>query len=190
MRIKLITAPATLPVTIDEVASHIRVSDDPDETYYLTSLIDSAAAYIDGVYGMGFCMMPQTLELMIDQFTNTIKIPVYPVSSVVSIKYIDTEGTEQTLEESKYTLNSYGNMPTVAPSYNEQWPSTRNISGAVKIQFIAGFSALPQDLKHAVLLLVGHWYDNREAATSSGTFSETPFAVKAILNKYAVAGIA
>lgn len=189
MRLKLITAPTNLPVTLTEAKNHLRVSGDLDDTY-ITSLIEAAAGFVDGIYGMGFCLMPQTWEMALDRFNSEVKIPIYPVSSVASVAYVDSEGAEQTVASSVYQLNNYGSSPNITLKYNQNWPTSRNIADAVKIRFIAGFESLPEDLKHAVLLLVGHWYENREAATSSGTFSETPFAVKAILNKYAVAGIA
>ena len=70
-------------------------------------------------------------------------------------------------------------------AYGESWPSfTPYPTGAVRIQFTAGYNDIanvPQMVKQAILLLVGHWYENREA-TLAGTISrEIEFAVHALL---------
>ena len=51
---------------------------------------------------------------------------------------------------------------------------------------------LPADLKHAAKMLVSHYYENREAATSGGTtmqVMEVPFAVTALLDRYKTFGL-
>lgn len=47
---------------------------------------------------------------------------------------------------------------------------------------------LNDDVRTAMLLLIGHWYANREAA-SSGGLTETPFAVEALLQPYRIYGV-
>ncbi|MFC5386578.1 head-tail connector protein [Aquamicrobium segne] len=44
-------------------------------------------------------------------------------------------------------------------------------------------STVPDPLKVAILLLVGHWYQNREATSSAGMAS-LPFAVEALIAPY------
>ena len=46
----------------------------------------------------------------------------------------------------------------------------------------AGQAAMPDDLRQAVLMLAGHWYDNREAAGEAAR--EPPFGVSEILREY------
>jgi hypothetical protein len=43
---------------------------------------------------------------------------------------------------------------------------------------------VPADLKEAVLLLAGHWYENREASLVGVTAVVIPFGVEAIVNEH------
>lgn len=189
MKLKLVTAPATLPFTVAEVKQHLRV-DINDDDAYIVSLINAAMAFVDGPSGLGLCLVSQVWEMACDGFSDRIKIPIYPVSSVDSITYLDSDGAEQTLASTVYRVNNYGNMPFVALEYNQSWPTYREIENTVKVRFTAGYTEVPTDLKQALLLLIGNWYENREASVLGASAIELPFAVGAIFNKYRVAGIA
>lgn len=45
------------------------------------------------------------------------------------------------------------------------------------------------DVKAAMLLLIGHWYANREAVNIGNITSAVPFAVEALLQPYRIYGI-
>ncbi len=48
---------------------------------------------------------------------------------------------------------------------------------------------LNDDVKAAMLLLVGHWYANRETVSVGQTVAEVPFAVEALLQPYRIYGV-
>lgn len=48
---------------------------------------------------------------------------------------------------------------------------------------------LNDDVKAAMLLLIGHWYANREAVNIGNITSEVPFAVEALLQPYRIYGL-
>ncbi|MBJ9352434.1 phage gp6-like head-tail connector protein [Citrobacter koseri] len=51
-------------------------------------------------------------------------------------------------------------------------------------------SILPgDDVKAAMLLLIGHWYANREAVNIGNITTEVPFAVEALLQPYRIYGL-
>ncbi|MDM8794975.1 head-tail connector protein, partial [Klebsiella pneumoniae] len=45
------------------------------------------------------------------------------------------------------------------------------------------------DVKAAMLLLIGHWYANRETVSVGQTVAEVPFAVEALLQPYRIYGV-
>ncbi len=66
------------------------------------------------------------------------------------------------------------------------WPATMDGINAVSIQYVAGFDTLPaeyEDLKHAIMLLIGAWYYQREAV-SEKPMQEVPLAVDALIQPY------
>lgn len=48
---------------------------------------------------------------------------------------------------------------------------------------------LNDDVKAAMLLLIGHWYANREAVNIGNITTEVPFAVEALLQPYRIYGL-
>jgi len=194
--LKRTVAPPENPVTTAEVKSQARI-DTTAEDSLIDRLISAATASIEGPYGIGIALVEQTWELKLDWFPLEIQLPLYPVLSVESIKYIDTEGTEQTLDSSVYRVDTHSNPARITLEWNETWPSTRLISNAVTVTFKAGYAVegsdyqanVPQDLRHAITLLVAHWYENREAVSTNATPNRMPMAADAILERYRVPGV-
>lgn len=48
---------------------------------------------------------------------------------------------------------------------------------------------LTDDVKNAMLLLIGQWYENREGVIIGQSFSTQPFAVTALLQPYRIYGL-
>ncbi|HFS7074847.1 head-tail connector protein, partial [Enterobacter hormaechei] len=48
---------------------------------------------------------------------------------------------------------------------------------------------LNDDVKAAMLLLIGHWYANRESVVIGETVSQVPLAVEALLQPYRIYGL-
>ncbi len=181
MSIKVITSPATEPVTIDEAKLHLRV-DGTDENALITSLIKAARQGAEHLTGRA--LMSQTLELALDCFPGVIKLPRPPFVSVTSVKYVDLAGDEQTLAD--YQLDGYSEPARLAPAYGQAWPSTRCQPNAVLIRYQAGYAnaaAVPDEIKSWVLLRIGMLYANRESVATGVSVSTVPY-VDRLLDAY------
>lgn len=124
--------------------------------------------------------------------SEAIRLWKGPVSDIVSVKYDDGDGVEQTL--SSFRLVE-GKNAKLLPAYGESWPVTGPGAGSVRIQYVAGFDPADRDLfelRQAAILLFGHFNANREAvvAGASAAAAELPLGVAALLEPYRVPGIA
>lgn len=160
MPIKVVTAPAALPVTIAEAKAFSRISIDDDDTL-LTALITTATAHAEHFTGLRF--VTQTLDLYLDSFPGmygTINVPG-PVASITSIKYIDMDGDEQTMDSADYITDLISNPARITPAYEGEWPETREQVNAVVVRFVQGgeTSACPEEAKTFIKAYVGHVYD-------------------------------
>ena len=198
MALRLITAPAVQPLTLAEAKAHLRV-DSSDDDFLIASLIDAARAYVDGKDGfLGRALVTQTWEVVIDEFPeNEIKIPLPPLQSVVSIKYDDSAGVEQTLATTEYTVDAVSEPGWVVP-VTTGWPASifEGIN-AVRIQFVAGYppgtdspvdlaANVPGSVKAAMLLHVGAFYAHRENVVVGQTAVLLPWASEQLLRPYRV----
>lgn len=179
-RLKLVTAPADTPLSVEDLKSHSRV-DNGEEDAILSEFIDRAVGLIDGPRGIGHCMMVQTWRLALDCFPCEIVIPLGPVASLTSIKYLDTSGVEQTLASNQYWANLDRDQARVIPAYGVAWPAHRAMPGSVKIEFVAGYASadtVPAALRAATAALAAHLYENREAVVLGTNFQ--PFEIPTV----------
>ena len=187
MGLKLITPPAAEPVLLADAKLHLRV-DGTDEDTLITALIQAAREACE--HELGRVLITQTWEMVLDAFPAGIRLPYPPCQSVVSVKYIDADGTLQTLSAPSYQLDSHSEPAWLVPAYGYTWPSTREEPNAVRVQFVAGFgdagTDVPEVLRAWMLLQIGHWYANREAA-GDARMEKTPY-VERLLDRYRVYG--
>lgn len=180
--LKRTVAPTALPISLSEITTWLRL-DTTDEDALLLQLIQDAVDFIEGPNGIGIALCPQTWELKLPTFPAAIDLPLTPVQSVDSITYLDGDGATQTLDSADYQVDLHNSPALVRPAYGTSWPGTRIQPGSVTVTFTAGYSTVPGDLKRAIALLVGHWYEHRTAVVMESV-SELPLGVQHILNKY------
>ena len=160
----LTTGPTQIPVSVNEARAHLRV-DLPDDDVEVYNLIRRATAYAEDYTGRALC--DQTWTRYSDRFNYWFYLNRRPIVSVDSIKYLDNDGNQQTLATSVYRVDTVGGR--ITPAYGESWPNYRAVTNTVEIAYTAGYGTtqspvgvVPEDLKHAVLLLVGAWFENKE----------------------------
>lgn len=176
-------APAAEPVSVAEAKAQCRV-DGTDSDTEIAALISAARKHVELYTGQR--LVTQTLQLRTHYLAgDVIALPVAPISAVTSITYTDTDGVSQTLDTDTYYTVLDGLEPKVALAYSEVWPSQRVKVGGVVVTVTAGYgnaaavSAAVPDMVHAIKLLVGHWFANREAVGAPQ--AELPHAVDALL---------
>jgi len=186
MSLTLVTAPTIEPVTLQEVKDHLRV-DGTDDDALISALITAAREHIDGRDGwLGRAICPQTWDCYFDCFPEggVINIPLAPLQAITSIKYRDPDGVQQTFSADNYSAGADLNWsPRVVLGCGKSWPSIRAMPDAVVVRIVAGYSAVPRPICQALLLLIGHWHENREAVMDEN-FREVPTTVAALLTPY------
>lgn len=180
MIIRRTSSAGVAPVRLDQVKAHLRVTAS-EEDNYIDGLTNAACVLIGERAGR--VMSAETWKVMGRSFSGEVKLPKSPVSAVTAVEYYDTAGTLQAATLADYTLVSSDDWAFVAPKAGAAWPSgdTSRLD-AVSITFTAGYSRLPTPLHHAALMLVGHWYTNREAVGQAQ--AELPLAVESLVSAY------
>lgn len=179
-------APATYPVTATEVKADLRIQHSSEDTLII-SLIAAATDYMDvpnGVTGKALITQTWTLSVPRPDKDDRIVLPVTPVDSVSSITYYDTDNAQQSLTVGDYHLYKEDDWAYLEPKTPGDWPNVYDRRDAITVTFVAGYgaaSAVPESIKRAIRLLVGHWYEHRMAVTDK-PLSEMPLAVQALVN--------
>lgn len=180
MSLRLITPPASTPITLTEAKEHLRVTASSEDTY-ITALIETATNHVEQYTNRA--IVEQTWELVLDEFSDTILIPRGPVTSITSFKYFDLNSVEQTIDPANYALDEVGDPQWIIKERSYTWPRLDDSINNITIRFVAGYTTTPPAIKHAILLLVSHWYEMRGPASDRQIY-DVPHAVDALLANY------
>lgn len=187
--VSLAGAPSCEPITLAEAKLHLRVDADDDDDL-ITALIQGAREWAENYTRRSF--VQRGLELRMDSFPAEILLPRGPVQSVTAVKYTDSAGSLQTVSTDLYQTDLYGTPPRIVLVSGATWPTPKlGAVNAVLVQYTAGYPEpetspqgmadnVPAAVKAAIKILVGYWYENREAA------AQVPMAVKALLAPFEI----
>jgi hypothetical protein len=137
------------------------------------ALIDAVTAEIDGPNGwLGRALGPQTIEYTADAWrrdrryrdrcVHAFVLPCPPIISITSVKYVDVDGAEQTIDTANYVL--YGDTVTLKPTYS--LPCVGSFADPIRVRYQAGYNgtavasggtgSIPAAAKQAIILLTQH----------------------------------
>lgn len=162
MHLRCVTPPEDPPVTLAQAKAWLHI-DGEDENALIWGLIAAAAGHLDGPKGvLRRALEPQTWEMTLDGFSDPIRLPLGPVVSVTSIAWEDVAGATHALASSAWRLRHDARGAFLAPV--SSWPSGVL---SVTVEWVAG-EGCPEPVRHAILMLVAHYYANREAVGAGG----------------------
>ncbi|WP_374648971.1 hypothetical protein [Rhizorhabdus sp.] len=162
MRVVVVTPPDPV-VSYAEAVARLRLAGGTDEQADVERMIAAATELLDGPDGeLGRALGQQILEARLDDFGRgrAIYLPCGPVAAIVSVKYLDTAGIEQTMPSSDYRLAG----SHVSLRAGKSWPSTADEPEAVTIRYDAGYEQVPANIISAILLITGDQYKHRDSA--------------------------
>ena len=170
--LKSVTPPASEPVTLAEAKLHVRQDLDTDDTL-ITGLITAAREEVERI--SWHALLTQTWELVLDRWPagDAIELPRPPLQSVTSVKYTDSSGAETTWSAANYVVDTDSTPGRIVLAYSVTWPTVvLQPTGGIRVRYVAGWTSaanVPQAIKQALLLLVGHWYETREDTVKAAT---------------------
>lgn len=185
-KLTLVSQPASEPVSLAEARRQINWADtDTTHDNELTLLIgaarnqwedDTDTGLINRTYSFGMWGFPTC--------GNSFSLLRRPVSSITSIQYYDTDNAQQTLSTSIYSLDAASGL--VYLQYDQSWPDTVSRWDAVTVTYVVGYgsaaSSVPAIAKQAMLLLIAHYFENRDMLMSDAMTSMK--AYRALVRQY------
>jgi uncharacterized phiE125 gp8 family phage protein len=186
----LVTAPETPVVDLADAKMHLRVDHD-DENGLITALIATATQYLDGYPGiLGRCLMAQEWRQDFDCYDRCLRLPL-PASTVSSIVVTSSTGATSTIDPANYELlaDARGSYVRFVDGY--AGPGDIGTRHGIAVTFAAGAADaddVPQPIRTAILLLVAHWYQNREAVAAAAD-TALPLGVEALLAPFRRIGL-
>lgn len=179
MGLALLTAPTQELLKREEVKLQLRIDED-DENDLLDAWNTVCREFCEEDLRRQF--VQATYQLTLDRFPRAyesdflpgngwflngeICLPRPPLKSVTEIRYIDPDGTPQTLASSNYEVVTDREPGRIRLAYDKTWPAVRQHKGVISIDFVAGYGTrdeVPERVKGVVKLLIAHVYNHRDA---------------------------
>lgn len=184
MGLVLIDPASAWPVTLDEAKAQCFATDTTGFDTLLTRLIKAATAWAQNYTGRTLAV--QTWKLVLDEWpAEAIELPRGPVTGVTSVKYFDTAGVQQTLDAGDYVLDLTSDPQWIVLAEDASWPDLLDGVNGIEVEFTAGYAAnVPEDLRQAILMLVGFWFASRESVNVGNIVNEVPFGTRMLLDPY------
>lgn len=163
----------TEPVTLAEAKSYLNVDYTSWDTL-ITTLISSARTNLERYTGSTFAT--KTLVATFQKVAENIDIPYGPIQSITSVKSIDEAGVKTTLVAGTDYLVTGNNFKNIR-FYG-------GIDTPIEIEYVAGYTALPADLKVAILKQVAMDFEFRENVLDSSQVTELSNGAKQHAQSY------
>ncbi len=182
------TPPAAEPVSVSEAKAHLRV-DISDDDSYISTLITAAREWCEQYLDRTLINTQWTMRL--DSFPYEIELPRPPIATsgtttAVSLTYTLGDDSTATLSTTAYRVDRNSTPGVVRQLRAGTWPANLDDYNAVAVTWWAGYGAsgtsVPAAIRHAILMIVGHWYESRSSVLTGSISKEIEFGVKSLLD--------
>ena len=175
-------------VSLADLKKHVAI--DSTESYYddmLQSMEQAAVAFIESKSRL--VLRNSSYEIFCNQFpggADPLYIPLWPVRSVTDIVYTDQSGSVVVITNAQKILST----PPAAmyPAVDTEWPMAQEGNRqSVTFSATVGYqnnAAVPAMVKHAIKMLVAHWFRNRETVLVGSISKELEKAVDALMVQF------
>lgn len=176
MSLLQLVPPTEEPIGLADLKAHLRIVEAAEDAA-LQGFIRAARRAVEARGGLS--LVSQKWRLAFDAPpSRLLTLPRAPVAAIDAVVAVTDAGAQAVAAELyAVDIGGAGRVKTLGP-----WPAGRSVAG-YRIDFTAGWpsaASVPEELKLAVRMLAGHFFENREGAQAERIFA-VPQAVDALI---------
>lgn len=191
MKTKLNTAPVKEPLELEAVKNHLRLSiGETEEDDILNALVETARSQAETYTNRKF--ISQRWEFYLDGWPNgdsiALPYPPFTTETAPTIVITNSDNNTTTVSSTRYQADAVSEPGRLVLRYGADWPAdTLWPNNPIKITFSCGYGLnstdIPTPIRQAMLMMIGHWYENREDTVVGQGFTiiNVPQASKSLL---------
>lgn len=160
----------------------LRVSESDDDTQ-IAAVLAAAVGFVGKASGRE--LVRGTWLLSLASVSGNLRLPMPPVGAVSGISIYAPDGTDTALDVADFYLFSGDDKATLRPK-SGAWPATAVRDDAVRITFTAGYLTPPDELIHAVMLMLKRDFDGLTGA-DAGSYDR---AIEAMISTHRLGWVA
>jgi uncharacterized phiE125 gp8 family phage protein len=187
MKIQIVTARPVDGLSLSEAKEQLRIETTVfDHDAALRRYIKAAHNYAESITGR--TLVQTTYDYWIDRWPpgNFIELPRPPLSSITSVAYTKWDSSSATLTaDDDYVADTDSEPGRVVLEYDETWPTDElHPKNPIKIRYVGGYTSgssptdyrenIPEEIRIAMLMLVAHWFNQREATITGVNIQNVP----------------
>ncbi|MHB0934896.1 MAG: head-tail connector protein [Armatimonadota bacterium] len=189
MSLTITVQPTIEPISLTTALQHLKlgaVGDDLTEDEYVEGLIMAVREYCEQLQGRAY--ITRTYALLVAA-AATIELPMAPLQAISEIVALDEDNVETVIppripavgaiDEDGYTVDTTGAVAKVTI------PDMPADAAQIQITYTAGYgdtaADVPTRIRQAMLLLLGHWYQHRQAVIPGAQLTSVPQAFDALI---------
>ena len=180
----LLTPPTAEPLSLAEAKAFLRVEHDDDDDV-IAALIAGARIQVEAQTRRA--LITQTWRLVRDCWPQDGRIEVRPapLRSLTAARVYDRDNNPLELDVDGFVADSAGSQLIFAP-----WilPQPTRLGAGIELDVVVGYgnaaTDVPEALRHAIRILVAHWYENRGVVAVGDTVALLPATVPALIAPY------
>lgn len=187
MALILLSGPAVEPITLGEAKAHLRI-DGSAEDALIQSLVITSRLHIEAA--LSLALVTQSWRHLRDCWPRgrTLNLPLRPVQTIAAVRVHAEDATAETLAPDTTLLDGHGSPARLVWRGSVPPPRPGQVANGLEIDFVAGFgdtaADVPAPIRHALLLLVAHWYEHREPVEIGSASTAIPHQVSDLLMPY------
>jgi len=158
--------PTTTPVSLSELKLHLRLGASTAEDAWLLNCLQ--AATIGTEKYLEASLVTQTRTLVTERLpfgACGLRLPYPPIIRIVSVKYLDAAGAQQTIAAADYRLVASHERAELWPAVGLAWPYAPPDPAGVEIVMVCGYGGaidVPQGIQYGILVQAAELYEHRE----------------------------
>ncbi|MEL6205867.1 MAG: hypothetical protein AAFR47_11225 [Pseudomonadota bacterium] len=185
MMLTELTAVPTVALPVFQFRDHLKLgtgfADDGAEDGLLETYLRAALAAVEAWTGKALITRDFMFELTEWRQADAQALPVAPVTQILSVAAVDSEGAETVVPADRYRLVKDTHRPFVRAS--SACLPTIPTNGSARVHFYAGFGSVwtdvPADLAHAVIMLAAYYHEYRHEARIGA--AQIPYGVSCLI---------
>ena len=131
-----------------------------------------------------------TFDAVFDQFPedHVIRLFKVPLVQVIEIKYFDRSGAEQILSSDAFYSDAVSKPARIVPVAG-RFPIADGRPGGIRVRFTAGYSEVskvPKLIRHALMLMINSFYENRVEVVTGTIVTEMPLAAEHVISLFQI----
>ncbi|MFZ0844515.1 MAG: head-tail connector protein [Pseudolabrys sp.] len=179
----LLTAPALEPLSLGEAKAFLRVEHGDDDEL-IAALAAGSRIHVETQTRRA--LITQSWRLCADTWPGDGRFPVRPapLRELTAARVFDFDGNARSIDTQALVPDLGASVLIFAP-----WalPQPGRLAAGIELDVTVGYGDaaidVPEPLRQAIRLLVGHWYENRGLA-ALGTVTVLPATVATLIAPY------